>query len=310
MKFHYIISQKNVLVFFFTILCMMIITSYPSQFLLDLELVSQKQNDSFIKVAFATSGDSHNGHSGSRGGGDDDRSKSFSSRGGGDDDRSGSDRKYDDRKNEYRFIKEDFSRYDDKGDWRDHDDRDRDGRDHDDRDRDWRDHDDRDRDGRDHDRWDHDRWDDDDDHHHHHKIIKYRYSECLTQSTSIPLTGKIGPKTPFLIGDFYPCELKDGRATLNIPETWDLQFVVMHIDRDGEDHHGIAADMEKIQSLSKDNALYVVNLDDSMEGEDPLTGEWTRLNDINAIALYNYSEESIDFKLGNSLAITAVLKRS
>jgi hypothetical protein len=132
----------------------------------------------------------------------------------------------------------------------------------------------------------------------------------LTQSTSIPLTGKIGPETPFLIGDFYPCELKDGRATLNIPETWDLQFVVMHIDRDGEDHHGIAVDMEKIQSLSKDNALYVVNLDDSMEGEDPLTGEWTRLNDINAIALYNYSQESIDFKLGNSLAITAVLKRS
>ena len=290
MRFHYIISQKNVLVLFFTILCMMIITSYPSQFLVDLELVSQKQNDSFIKVAFATSGDSHNGHSGSRGGGDDDRSKSFSSRGGGDDDRSGSDRKYDDRNNEYRFIKEDFSRYDDKGDWRDHDDRDRDGRDYD--------------------RWDHDRWDDDDDHHHHHKIIKYRYSECLTQSTSIPLTGKIGPETPLLIGDFYPCELKDGRATLNIPETWDLQFVVMHIDRDGEDHHGIAVEMEKIESLSKDNALYVVNLDDSMEGEDPLTGEWTRLNDINAIALYNYSEESIDFKLGNSLAITAVLKRS
>jgi hypothetical protein len=132
----------------------------------------------------------------------------------------------------------------------------------------------------------------------------------LTQSTSIPLTGTIGPETPFLIGDFYPCELKDGRATLNIPETWDLQFVVMHIDRDGEDHHGIAVDMQLIQSLSEDNALYVVNFDDSMDGEDPLTGEWNRLNDINAIALYNNSEESIDFKLGNSLAISAVLKKS
>jgi hypothetical protein len=30
---------------------------------------------------------------------------------------------------------------------------------------------------------------------------------------------------------------------MNIPETWDLQFVAMHIDRDGEDHHGIAVDM-------------------------------------------------------------------
>ena len=279
---------------FFSIVCMIMITSHPSQILVDLELNSLEQNNSFIKVAFATSGDSHNGDSGSKRGGDH-GSKSFKSERGGGDHGFGSDRKYDDRKNEYRFIKEDYSRNDDNGDWRDHDGRDRDGGDHDR----W------DRDGRDHDRWDHD-----DDHHHHHKIIKYRYSKCLTQSTSIPLTGKIGPETPLLIGDFYPCELKDGRATLNIPETWDLQFVVMHIDRDGEDHHGIAVEMEKIQSLSKDNALYVVNLDDSMEGEDPLTGEWTRLNDINAIALYNYSEESIDFKLGNSLAISAVLKKS
>jgi hypothetical protein len=47
-----------------------------------------------------------------------------------------------------------------------------------------------------------------------------------------------------------------------------------------------------------------------MEGEDPLTGEQKRLNNINAIALFNNSGESIDFKLGNSLAISAVLKKS
>ncbi|MFB5600153.1 MAG: hypothetical protein ACE5SW_08015, partial [Nitrososphaeraceae archaeon] len=146
--------------------------------------------------------------------------------------------------------------------------------------------------------------------HHYHtkKIIKYKNDKCLTQSSSIPLTGKIGPKTPVLLGDFFPCELKDGRATLNLPSNPNLQFIVMHIDKKGENHDGVSVEMEKIQSLSKNNGLFIVNFDDKMEGENPITGEERKIKDINAIALFNKSKQTIDFKSGNSLAISAVLK--
>jgi hypothetical protein len=63
-------------------------------------------------------GGNDGGSQSSRGGGNDGDPSSR----GGDDDRSGQDPKYDDWKKEYRFIKEDFWRYDDKGTG-DHDDR-------------------------------------------------------------------------------------------------------------------------------------------------------------------------------------------
>ena len=66
--------------------------------------------------------------------------------------------------------------------------------------------------------------------------------------------------------------------------------------------------MEKIQSLSKNNALFIVDFDNKMEGYNPLTGKEKELKDINAIALFNKSQQTIDFKSGNGLAISAVLK--
>ena len=45
-----------------------------------------------------------------------------------------------------------------------------------------------------------------------------------------------------------------------------------------------------------------------MEGKDPITGKTKKIKDINAIALFNKSQQTIDFKSGNSLAISAVLK--
>jgi len=84
----------------------------------------------------------------------------------------------------------------------------------------------------------------------------------------------------------------------------------MHISKSGGHHSGIIVEMNKIQSLSKDNALYVVNFDGTMDGEDPITGNDESISDINAIALYNKSKKTIDFSFGNSLAISAVLKTS
>ena len=157
--------------------------------------------------------------------------------------------------------------------------------------------------------YDHDERDHKDrDHYHTEKIIKYRTTKCLTQASTIPLTGSIGPKTPVLLGDYYPCELKDGRATLNLPDNPDLQFMFLHVDKYGNEYEGVTVPMERMQSLTKDNALFVVQFDNDMDGQDPITGEYQNVEDINVIALYNQGKHTIDFKLGNSLAVSALLK--
>ena len=148
-------------------------------------------------------------------------------------------------------------------------------------------------------------------HHHQYtikKIIKYKNNKCITQTGSIPLTGKIGAKIPILLGDFYPCEINGGHATLNVPNTADLQFVAMHLDTKKGNHVGIAIDMKKIKNLADNNALFEINFSDKMKGKYPITGKEKILGDINAVALYNKAKQTINFKSGNSLAISAILK--
>ncbi|MDR4511542.1 MAG: hypothetical protein MRJ93_07540 [Nitrososphaeraceae archaeon] len=111
-----------------------------------------------------------------------------------------------------------------------------------------------------------------------------------------------------MIADFHPCTLQDGRSTLILPDDVNLVFVVMHIERDGDENDGAMVPMDKIQSLNKNNAIFTVNFDDKMAGIDPITGEEKTIEDINAIALFNISTETIEINSGNSLAISAVLK--
>ncbi|HYZ95924.1 MAG TPA: hypothetical protein VE524_04875, partial [Nitrososphaeraceae archaeon] len=143
------------------------------------------------------------------------------------------------------------------------------------------------------------------------KIIKKVYKRdntCPTQSDSIQLKEKILGKGVIVLADFEPCELRDGRATLNIPNNPNLKFVALSIDKKGNEHDGVIVSKQKIQSLSKDSGLYVVNFDDKMAGNDPVTGKKKTLDDINGLALYNTATKSLIFKSGNSLALTAVLK--
>ena len=46
-----------------------------------------------------------------------------------------------------------------------------------------------------------------------------------------------------------------------------------------------------------------------MTGTDPVTGKKKTMDEINGLALYNIGTKSLDFKSGNSLALTAVLKK-
>jgi hypothetical protein len=144
------------------------------------------------------------------------------------------------------------------------------------------------------------------------KIIKKVYKRdntCPTQSDSTLLKGKILGKGVIVLADFEPCELRDGRATLNIPNNPNLKFVVLSIDKKGNEHDGIIAYKQKIQSLGKDSSLYVVNFDDRMTGIDPVTGKKKTIDDINGLALYNTATKLLSFKSGNSLALTTVLKK-
>lgn len=95
---------------------------------------------------------------------------------------------------------------------------------------------------------------------------------------------------------------------MNLPNNPNLQFAVMHLDKKGNDHEGVIVEMDKIQTLNRNNALFIVDFNDKMQGKDPKTGKTKTLKDINSIALFNKSQQTIDFKSGNSLAISAVLK--
>ena len=163
--------------------------------------------------------------------------------------------------------------------------------------------------------------DDDDDHYYYYdddddhdvKIIKKIYkrnNSCPTQSDSIQFKGKIIPRGVIILADFDPCDLKDGRATLNIPNNPNLKFVVLSIDKKGNNHEGAIVTKQKIQSLNKNSGLYVVSFDDQMMGKNPVTGKKIVLDKINGLALYNTSPKSINFQSGNGLSIILLFSKN
>ena len=96
---------------------------------------------------------------------------------------------------------------------------------------------------------------------------------------------------------------------MNVPTSPNLKFVVLSIDKKGNEHDGVIVSKQKIQNLGKDSGLYVVNFDNKMTGIDPITGKKKTIDDINGLALYNTATKSLNFKQGNSLALTAVLQK-
>ena len=84
---------------------------------------------------------------------------------------------------------------------------------------------------------------------------------------------------------------------------------MLSLDKKGNEHNGVIVSKQKIQSLAKDSGLYVVNFDDRITGKDPVTGKKKTIDDINGLAIYNTATNSLNFKSGNDLALTAVLKK-
>ena len=144
------------------------------------------------------------------------------------------------------------------------------------------------------------------------KIIKKIYQRdntCQTQSDSTQLKGKLPPQNILLLADFEPCKLKDGRSTLSIPNNPNLKFVVLSIDKKGNNHKGAIIELDKLQNLNKNNGLYLINFDSKMSGENLISEKEITVKEINGLALYNLSDKPIQFNTGNSLALTAILQK-
>src|SRR5215204_4322948 len=137
------------------------------------------------------------------------------------------------------------------------------------------------------------------------EIIIVSDPTCPTQSETIELNGIIVPKGIRLLANFYPCIIQNGGMTMNIPESPYLNLAVIYIDNNIDNHAGTLISPSKIQSLDKNQGLFSIELDKKMRGNDPITGELTKLEKINGLALYNNGIEPIEFNEGSSVALTA-----
>jgi len=140
-------------------------------------------------------------------------------------------------------------------------------------------------------------------------IIVSNKNKCPTQSGSVGLTGTISPNGIRLLADFDPCKIKDGSVTLNMPNTQNIKLAVMYIDKKGNNHAGTLINPLKIQNISTKQGLFTIDLDEQMKGLNPVTGKSNILTKINGLALYNSGEKPIQFKSGNTVALTAALTK-
>ena len=134
-------------------------------------------------------------------------------------------------------------------------------------------------------------------------------NNCPTQSRTLDITGKLNPKAIRLLGDFDPCVIRDGSVTLNILNNPNIKLAVMYLDKDGNNHASALINLKKIQNINNNQGLFKIELDQQMQGIDPLTKEPTIVTKINGLALYNIGNKPINFKLGNTVAYTAIFTK-
>jgi hypothetical protein len=58
----------------------------------------------------------------------------------------------------------------------------------------------------------------------------------------------------------------------------------------------------EIQKINANQTLFTVELDNTMTGINPNTGQRTSVTNINGLALYNDGNNAVQFKSGNNIA--------
>ena len=112
-----------------------------------------------------------------------------------------------------------------------------------------------------------------------------------------------------MLAGYEPCKVKDGSVTLNLPSDSNLAFTVIHFDDNSDNQNGAMVDLVKVQNIGSKNALYKIELDNSMTGIEPVTQKEVTIKKINTLALFNNGKEPIEFNSENSVAITAILDK-
>ena len=140
-------------------------------------------------------------------------------------------------------------------------------------------------------------------------IVVSDANTCPTQSETVPLSGKINPKGIRLLADFYPCNIKDGGVTLNIPDTQNIKLAALIMDKTSSSNYGILINPIKIQKINSNQGLFTIQLDGEMTGKSQITGQSNTLTKINGLALYNGGANPINLNAGNMAALTATFSK-
>ena len=62
-----------------------------------------------------------------------------------------------------------------------------------------------------------------------------------------------------LLADVYPCKIKKGGVTLNIPDTQNIKLVALFMDKTSSNNYGILINPIKIQKISSNQACLRFN---------------------------------------------------
>jgi len=140
-------------------------------------------------------------------------------------------------------------------------------------------------------------------------IVVSDVNTCPTQTETVPLSGKLSPKGIRLLADVYPCKIKNGGVTLNIPDTQNIKLAALFMDKTSKNNYGILINPIKIQKISSNQALFTIQLDGEMTGKNPITGKSNTLTKINGLALYNTGANPINLNTGNMAALSTTLSK-
>lgn len=81
----------------------------------------------------------------------------------------------------------------------------------------------------------------------------------------------------------------------------------MQIKANGVRNSGVLIDLTKIQKINNNQALFTIQLDDKMIGNNPITEKSNTLAKINGLALFNSGGKSVNLNTGNMAGLTITL---
>ena len=146
-------------------------------------------------------------------------------------------------------------------------------------------------------------------------VVQDRTGSFVATPSCIPIerTVSLGPSTMLdngmrVIAILSPCHLLDGTIVLNLP-TNGIELVAANL-ADVQTVNAIVVNKQLVANIGNGQAIYSVNLNETMSGLTPNGGLPTTLNDnTNAILLWNNAGGDVNFSADNTLALNVISHR-